>query len=73
MKQEATRSPGNDVEMQNLVPKHTKSPLRSIESPKYNLGLSPIHRFLNANSPTGSPLLPPGGDERKGLNIDTQT
>lgn len=29
-----------------------KSPVRSIESPKYGLGLSPINRFLTQHSPS---------------------
>lgn len=30
----------------DLLPKLLKSPIRSIESPKYNLALSPIHKFV---------------------------
>jgi hypothetical protein len=40
-----------------LLPKLKKSPARFIGSPKYNLGLSPIQKFVNKhNSPQMSPV-----------------
>jgi hypothetical protein len=42
-----------------LLPKLLKSPIRSIESPKYNLALSPIHKFVKQH--TSPPLSPSGG------------
>lgn len=46
--------------------------IRSIESPKYGLGLSPIHKFLSTHSPGSvSPGLRP--EKKASFNIDTQT
>ena len=57
-----------------MLPKILKSPIRSIESPKYNLALSPIHKFVKQH---GSPSLSPSGgalQQNEGnFNIDTET
>ena len=46
--------------------------VRSIESPKYGLGLSPIHRFMQTHSPGSmSPGLSPANRNKGVLNIDT--
>jgi hypothetical protein len=54
---DGARSPTNgDEDSGYLLPKLLKSPIRSIESPKYNLLLSPIHKFVKQhNSPLHSP------------------
>lgn len=55
-----------DNELSNLMSKSSKSPVRSIESPKYGLGLSPIQKFMTVHSPTLSPAA-----QRRDFNIDT--
>jgi hypothetical protein len=53
-----TKSPNStdsEGDYSYLMQKVSKSPVRSIESPKYGLGLSPIHKFIAQNSPCGSP------------------
>ena len=57
-----------DTNSDLLLAKLTKSPVRSIESPKYGLGLSPIQKFMNVHSPTTSPT-----QNKKDFNIDTQS
>lgn len=69
---DGAKSPTNgDDDASYLLPKLLKSPIRSIESPKYNLALSPIHKFVKQhNSPQHSPA---GGlQNQAGFNIDTQ-
>lgn len=44
-KADGSRSPVND-DPSYLLPKLLKSPIRTIESPKYGLALSPIHKFV---------------------------
>lgn len=72
LKQEAASSNQDGEGHGQNVPQHQKSPVRGIESPKYNLRLSPIQRFMTNSSPTLSPLS--GNDsDRRLFNIDTQT
>jgi hypothetical protein len=54
---DGSKSPqGTDEDASYLLPKLLKSPIRSIESPKYNLALSPIMKFVKQhNSPQMSP------------------
>lgn len=44
-----------DAEMTQFLTKLSQFSVRSIESPKYGLGLSPIDKFWNIHSPNGSP------------------
>ena len=54
-----------------LIPQHQKSPVREIQSPKYDLGLSPIERFMTTGSPNLSPISPAKQGQGKFFNIDT--
>jgi hypothetical protein len=55
--EEANQSSGGAVSTE--LSQESKSPVRSIESPKYSLSLSPIQKFLKVHSPRtgGSPTL----------------
>jgi len=53
-----SEEPNNIQSMENnrsntseIISDSTKSPVRSIESPKYSLSLSPIQNFLKIHSP----------------------
>lgn len=50
-KVDGSKSPQNsDDDANYLLPKLLKSPIRSIESPRYNLGLQPINKFITKHT-----------------------